>query len=828
MFQNISNDYDDQNIEEEYEDVKLNSKNRIIKRIFSVQNIIIYILSFMMSMVGFGNGLAPFGLAIFATSCSTNIPIGIVYILTLIGTFIGFGGNILLAYFLTTLVFILSIILFKPKIQNEYKNEKRKLGLHLFFSTLIVQFCVEIFGGLIVYDVLFSIALSISTVVFYKIFSNSLIVLKEYGKKQAFTIEEVIGASLIITIAISCFRNFNIFGFSVTNIISILIVLILGWKNGVLVGATTGITIGVVLGIIGVGEPIMIASYALSGMIGGIFNRFGKIGVIIGFILGNAGLAFASNGATISIIRLQEILIASLGLLLVPNNININIEDLIGQTKLLPTTNKKILETKENTIYKLNSVSDAISEMANTYAEVAATTIEEKTIQQAEDYEYNKDLFINELISNMEENTSNILYEDITDAQGDIISDIFSYLVKKGRIETQDLINIFEVYNNYIIGADNEKSSVMLDINQVVKIINDTYKICKLNSLWQKKLEENRKNISSQLDGVSKVISSIAEEISKENNIKDGQFSKEREEIKSILKQKNIELQDLLIEQHKNGRYIINIYIDTCKQDNHKECVIEKIEAVLSKILKEEIVNQNFLCGLKENKKICKLTFISKDKYSMQIGMARQTKAKSIISGDSTLQVRLEDGKYLIAISDGMGSGPNARKSSKIAIKMLERLLTSGFDKDVSLELINSAINLNSEEETYATLDIAILDLYQGNIEFIKNGACPTFIKNKENVDIIKTISLPAGILENIDLVVYDRDLVEEDILVMCSDGILDSVQDNKETWLKQLISRIQVVDNVQKVADIILSEAIDNNYGMPKDDMTVIVIKVK
>ena len=76
-----------------------------------------------------------------------------------------------------------------------------------------------------------------------------------------------------------------------------------------------------------------------------------------------------------------------------------------------------------------------------------------------------------------------------------------------------------------------------------------------------------------------------------------------------------------------------------------------------------------------------------------------------------------------------MGSGPEARKSSKIAIKMLERLLTSGFEKDTSIKLINSTLSANTEEDMYATLDIQILDLYSGNIEFIKNGACPTYKK---------------------------------------------------------------------------------------------------
>jgi len=55
--------------------------------------------------------------------------------------------------------------------------------------------------------------------------------------------------------------------------------------------------------------------------------------------------------------------------------------------------------------------------------------------------------------------------------------------------------------------------------------------------------------------------------------------------------------------------------------------------------------------------------------------------------------------------------GTDAKKSSSTVIRMLDRLLTSGFDKDISIGLINSAVNLSSKKETYATIDISILDL---------------------------------------------------------------------------------------------------------------------
>ena len=273
----------------------------------------------------------------------------------------------------------------------------------------------------------------------------------------------------------------------------------------------------------------------------------------------------------------------------------------------------------------------------------------------------------------------------------------------------------------------------------------------------------------------------------------------------------------------------VTLYTNTCENVENQACDVKKIGKIISKALNEQMILQKQECGLRSHKEICAFTYISEDKQSLQIGIAKATKSESNMSGDTSVQTKLDDGKFLIAISDGKGSGKEARKASKTAIAMLEKLLSSGFDKDSSLRLINSVLSATVEEDMYATLDVGILDLYAKNLEFIKNGACPTYVKNRRNVEILKSLSLPTGIINDIDLVVYDRDLEDGDILVMCSDGILESCTEftNKELWLKFLLEEIDT-DDVQKIADIILQEAIDNDYGMQKDDMTVIVAKIK
>ena len=824
MFQNISKESE----QEFNEEIKANKKEEvkeIFKKLFTKQNIILYIITFMVSMVNISSdnvmfSITPFGIAIIAAALSSNMPVGIMYVISLISTFIKFGPNSLLTYILTTLVFFVTILIKRPKIQDEV-NEQKRLGMHLFISTLIVQVVPMFFRSFILYELLTGVMLSISTYIFYKIFSNSITVIREVGIKKVFSIEEVIGTSLLLAIAFMALGDTAVFGYSVKNILSILLVLILGWKNGILVGATSGITIGVVLGIIGNSEPIMIASYAISGMIAGIFNKFGKIGVILGFIIGNVLLTYVANGNTVPVILIQEILIASLGLLAIPKGVQINIEDLVSKTKMLPETTGKTLEENKETVYKLTSMSQTISDMAKSYQEAAATIVSKEDLKEQE--LSNEKIFIDELRINLEGLEENILYDDIYNDK-DILKDIFEYLLKEEIMVERELVKIFANHNNYIVGFEEKNKKVEEEVSKITKVINYSYRISKMNFIWKKKMDESKKNVSNQLEGVSEAISNLANEISKNPD----EFEDKKQEILTLLEQKEIKIKDISIKKQKSGRFIVDIYTDTCDNLDGTSCDIKKIGKILNKVFNDKFIIQDQQCGLRENKQKCKFTYIMQDKLNIQIGVAKTTKADSPVSGDSNLQTKLDDGKYLLALSDGMGSGPEARKSSKIAIKMLERLLEAGFDKDISIKLINSTLIANLEDDMYATLDIAILDLYKGNLEFIKNGACPTFVKRNKEIQILKSLSLPTGIVENADLTVYDYDLQPGDILVMCTDGIIESNTEyvNKELWVKYLLEDIQTND-AQQIADLILSEAIDNNYGKQKDDMTVIVAKV-
>ena len=805
MFQNISQ----QEVEEEEKIENSNNKRTniksILKNMFTIPNIIVYVVAFMISTVSILDGITIFGMAIFAAACSNGVVAAVVYVATLAGTFFGLGKDAFLSYLLTSLFFMALMLIVKPRYGEENKNEKMLLGKHLIFSVICVQAMALFSGRYLVADLLTTIMEAILAYIFYKIFVNSIPVIQDIRAKKAFTIEEVIGASLLVSIAISSLHNITIFDIGISEVLSILLVLVLGWKNGVLVGATTGLTMGVVLAIIGVGDNSLIATYALSGMIAGILNRFGKIGVIVGFVIGSGILIYMTNANIDTSIYLKEVLIASIGLLLMPKSIEINIKDMVQGTKLLPVTMGNILSAGKQTIYKLNSVSDAISEMAKSYQEAAATIVDE----EADNIKKNKKIFIDEMLVSLETISDNILYDDLIDEENGILDEIFEVLIEKDEIEREDLIKIFENHNSYIVGAEEDAASKAMENNifQVIKNINYTYKISKINFVWKQKAAQDKKSISDKLNVVSKVISNLADEMSNEEKIEQTGIA----EIKILAKQKGIELEKVLINKQKNGKNIVKLQI-TNKDRN----TTNAMENILSKALNDKMKYTG--------KEDIFEKYESEDKFKLEIGISRTTKTNSDASGDSSIQTKLKDGKYLLAISDGMGSGQVARNSSRKVINMLENLLTSGFEKDTSIELINTAMTTSVEDDMYATIDAAILDLYAGNIELIKNGACSTYIKAQTGVQIIKDASVPVGMSNHVKAVKYDKDLEDGDIIVLCTDGIQDSGEDN---WLKNILERLQT-ENVQKIADIIIGEAIDNNFGIAKDDMTIIVARVR
>jgi stage II sporulation protein E len=211
----------------------------------------------------------------------------------------------------------------------------------------------------------------------------------------------------------------------------------------------------------------------------------------------------------------------------------------------------------------------------------------------------------------------------------------------------------------------------------------------------------------------------------------------------------------------------------------------------------------------------------------VQSGVARLPKRGGQISGDSYVGAPLGRDRYLLALSDGMGVGRGAALESKQCVRLLQEILEAGFSTDVALNTVNSALLLRSPEETFATVDLSLLDLTTGRAEFVKVGAAPSFVKRGGEVTVVKMSSAPIGIINQLEVEPEFRVLRPGDIIVMMTDGIWDVCKDNidKERWLIDQLSREPAADP-EEIAESILARAVELSPDAG-DDMTVLVARI-
>ena len=117
--------------------------------------------------------------------------------------------------------------------------------------------------------------------------------------------------------------------------------------------------------------------------------------------------------------------------------------------------------------------------------------------------------------------------------------------------------------------------------------------------------------------------------------------------------------------------------------------------------------------------------------YKVKPAIASIAKENQIICGDNTSITKLNHNRVGILISDGMGSGDDAARESKMTVDCLGKLLQAGFSIDVSVKTVNSLLALRSAGENFATVDMAIIDQYNGEVEFLKISAAEMCIRDR-------------------------------------------------------------------------------------------------
>jgi stage II sporulation protein E len=356
--------------------------------------------------------------------------------------------------------------------------------------------------------------------------------------------------------------------------------------------------------------------------------------------------------------------------------------------------------------------------------------------------------------------------------------------------------------------------------DQVVEVLRKEYEWLGRDMQWKKQLEDARRLVSDQLVGVSDIMKDLSQEISYEAN----ELIKQEKQIEEALETLGLAIRHVKVLSLEEG----NIEIEILHLSPYGEDECRKLAApLLSEIIGEHIAVKES-CRY-NNDDGWTIVLGSAKSFNVETGVASAAKGGGLISGDCFSTLELGQSQYAIAMSDGMGNGERANIESRTALELLKQLLKCGMDVKVAIKAINSVLILRSQEEMFATLDLALIDLHTAEARFLKKASAPSFIKRGDEVFAISDNNLPIGMIQNIEVEMVRSQLKPGDLLIMMTDGAYDPPAQtlDADRRIRRMITEIETRDP-QTFADLLLEKVIRDTQGEIRDDMSIMVTRVE
>ena len=604
---------------------------------------------------------------------------------------------------------------------------------------------------------------------------------------SAYTRQET--ASLVMTgcVLILAFGSITFENISLGRIIAITAVLLCARYCGVNGGAVCGIATVAVFSIASRVQGFVCGGFAFGGLMAGMFAPVGKLGCAIAFLISNGimSLAFGQNTQLAAV--LIESLIGSVVFMVLPKEVGNIISPVFSNEK-----NSSLGETlRKNIVMRLDFASKAIYNVRND-----VNSVSDKL----------KDLYspsFSVVCENVEKEVCNncglktYCYEHRQGVTRDDFFRLEELLEAQGRISESDVEDAF-VKNCCKKG-------------EIVRSMNLNYREYLSAIEAQRRVSDVRGVVAGQFSGVSDILSDLSDEF--KNTMRCDLDSSER--IISALSALGAIPVECICLVSDGGRMSVELELSS-KGDSKlsKGTIMREV----SKCCGRRFDLPTVTCeGDRIRAALCEMPV-----YDVEIGSDQHIANNGRLCGDCLDYFNDGFGKTYALVCDGMGTGGRAAVDGNMAVSVMGRLLRSGLSADSSLQIVNSALMVKSEDESLSTLDLTGVDLYTGKVTLKKAGAPATFVRKNGRVMVREMPSLPVGILNGVKFSSDTVNLSSGDMVVMVSDGVITG----DEKWLEKLI-RSWNEGSTQELARAVVDEAIKRRGDSPDDDITALAIRI-
>ncbi len=744
--------------------------------------------------------LSPFALAYFAVICFLRKDL-----LLWVGVSL-FAGSLLSMNPQTgTIVTSMAVFMLIQKALEKFERSELSYAPPLVFgSTFLVQLFFHMVQlELTWYAVMMVGVQSVLSFVLTLIFIQAIPVFTLSRRNYQLKHEEIICLIILLASVMTGTVGWLIGPVTVEHVLSRYLLLLFAIVGGAPFGATVGVITGLILSLANSNAIYQMSLLAFSGLLAGLLKEGKRPAVAFGMLLGSSILSIYMGSQADVLSSTWESLTAVALFLLTPRSVVHNLARYVpGSQENLKSQQDYAKRVRDATAGRVQQFSEVFRQLSSSFKQLTA---ENEAIRKEEEVGHFMNAVANRTCDSCWKKKQ--CWDDRFYQTYKYMTDMMTEIEVKKGMSKKDIAPSWK--------------KICVRTDQVLEVMKQQYRLYKNDQHWKKQIIDSRQLVADQLSGVSQVMEDLAKEIKREGQ----ELFLQEEQIRRALEELGLSIHSIDVISLDEGNVEIEVIHQYTK--GFDEC--RKIIApLLSEILGENIAVKSEQ-SLDRGEGYSIVIFGSAKEYEVETGVAGAAEGGGLLSGDSFSTVELGNGKFAVALSDGMGNGERARAESFTALNILQQLLQSGMEEKLAIKSLNSVLMLRSSDEMYATVDMALIDLYSAHTTFLKIGSTPSFIKRGNEVILLSASNLPVGILQEIDVDLVSVPLQSGDILIMMTDGIYDAAGHavNKELWIKRLIQEIDTTDP-QDFADSLLERTVRHLHGDIRDDMTVIVARVE
>lgn len=637
-----------------------------------------------------------------------------------------------------------------------------------------------------IYDIFLLLTESIISALMYIVFKKSRFLSDDFKKRGKLSSEEYVSAAAAAGVIISGMSNIGIFGVRLTNVFGIYVILITALNSSIAVAACTGMSIGFLCAMGSSAAVMMMGVYGLGAMLASFMNTFRKIGCAAGCICGMAVTMIYIKNASGLPLSMRDVFISCALFVATPRIVHDYLHSFFTKTVQAEPVSPDA-RMREYLTMRLHRTGEAFASLYECFVSVSEGRLKK----------YSEDIGV------ILDETADRICADCKMCgkcwQGDFRKTYKNILGLISIIETDGKLTAENIPPHFCESCIKTK----LFINE----LNHVYELYKRDVLRRSDAVVTRNLISAQYRELNRLFNGMA------SDVESGFYFLEDAEEKLIteLDKAGISPYEVSIVECGSGRCEVYLRLPQKTSNDITEGVISSVLGRPAGLEKSE----NELC-----------IYATKPNYTVDSTLLQLPQEGSVVNGDSAAIFVTESNKFYAIIADGMGSGSEAQYESAAALRLLTSFLRSGFSVKTALGILNSAMCINMDNEIYSTIDLLGIDLYSGEAELYKIGSAETIVLTGGEVKALSSTSVPIGILSDICLDNKTMQLGEGDVILMLTDGITEAGYAASRTeWIKKIA--VKPFEKTEELAREVMDTALSKNRGIPKDDMSVIALRL-